>query len=98
MRDEEYRLAVRHRLGQLPYDDIRGALCTSCSRRNIDTPSLLDDPDHAHSCTMQEGVSVRRRHDILKLVLAQRHAEHATILLCIVRVWLDREVSQRCSR
>ena len=55
----------------LPYDDLRDELCVSCARRNLDTPSLLADPDHMHSCTMQEGVSVKRRHDAIKLALAQ---------------------------
>ncbi|MDR3401982.1 MAG: reverse transcriptase domain-containing protein [Chthoniobacter sp.] len=71
IRDEDYRLAVRHRLGQLPFDDIRHEFCVGCARRNAETPSLLEDPDHAHSCAMQQGVSVRRRHDTLKLVLAE---------------------------
>ncbi|MDR3736561.1 MAG: hypothetical protein P4L10_13640, partial [Acidobacteriaceae bacterium] len=70
IRDEEYRLAVRHRLGQLPFDDVRDTACIGCARRNKETPSLLDDPDHAHSCTLQEGVSVKRRHDTLKVALA----------------------------
>ena len=71
IRDDEYRLAVRHRLGQLPYDDLRDEFCIGCARRNITTPSLLDDPDHAHSCALQQGVSVRRRHDAIKQVLAE---------------------------
>lgn len=71
MRDDEYRLAIRHRLGQLPYDSIRDQLCAACARRNTDAPSLLVDPDHAHSCVMQQGVSGRRRHDTIKLLLAQ---------------------------
>jgi len=71
IRDEDYRLAIRHRLGQLPYDSVRSELCTACARRDIESPSLLVDPDHAHSCVMQEGVSVRRRHDSIKLALAQ---------------------------
>ena len=71
MRDEEYRLAIRHRLGQLPYDDLRGELCVGCARRNTETPSLLDDPDHSHSCNLQHGVSVKQRHDDIKQVLAE---------------------------
>ena len=71
MRDEQFRLAVRHRLGQLPFDDIRSEVCTGCGRRNIDAPLLLDDPDHAHSCGMQHGRSVKQRHDALKQVLAE---------------------------
>jgi len=55
----------------LPYDDLRAELCVSCARRNLHTPSLLVDPDHMHSCTLQEGVSVKRRHDAIKLALAE---------------------------
>jgi hypothetical protein len=71
LRDEEFRLAVRHRLGQHPFDDLRSAHCLSCARRNAETPSLLNDPDHAHACILQEGRSVKRRHDALKHVLAE---------------------------
>ena len=70
IRDEEYRLAIRHRLGQLPFDDLRDELCVACARQNVETPSLLDDPDHSHSCGLQKGVSCKRRHDVLKMVLA----------------------------
>ena len=71
LRDEDYRLAIRHRLGQLPFDDLRDELCIGCARRNAETPSLLDDPDHAHSCSLQQGVSVKQRHDSVKQVLAE---------------------------
>ena len=71
MRDEQFRLAVRHRLGQLPFDDLREHICTKCARRNIESPSLLEDPDHSHSCAMQQGVTVKQRHDALKQVLAE---------------------------
>jgi hypothetical protein len=46
-------------------------LCVACARQNVETPSLLDDPDHSHSCTLQKGVSVKRRHDVIKMVLAE---------------------------
>ena len=71
MRDEQYALAARHRLGLLPYDDARGTACVACASRNTDTPTLLVDPDHMHSCLLQQGVSVTRRHDALKQVLAE---------------------------
>ena len=71
MRDDEYLLAVRHRLGLLPYDDLRDALCVSCGVRNTDTPSLLADPDHMRSCTLQQGASVKQCHDALKQALAE---------------------------
>lgn len=50
---------------------MRATQCIGCARRNIETPALLDDPDHAHSCALQQGVSVKRRHDALKQVLAE---------------------------
>jgi len=71
MRDEEYRLAIRHRLGQLPFDDLRSEYCVGCANCNNEMPSLLVDPDHAHSCCLQKGVSLKRRHDDLKQVLAE---------------------------
>jgi len=33
LHDEDYRLAIRHRLGQLPFDDLRDELCIGCARR-----------------------------------------------------------------
>ena len=71
LRDEEYVLAVRHRLGLLPYDDLREEQCVACANRDLETPALLVDPDHAHSCVLQQGASVRRRHDAVKLALAE---------------------------
>ena len=71
MQDEQYRLAIRHRLGQLPFDDLREEYCVGCANCNTEMPSLLADPDHVHSCSLQRGVSVKRRHDDLKQVLAE---------------------------
>ena len=51
----------------LPNDDLRDELCVACARRSNDTPALLEDPGHMHSCLTQQGVSVKRRHDALKL-------------------------------
>jgi hypothetical protein len=67
----EYILAVRHRLGILPYDNLRNQQCLTCAgARNKETPELLIDPDHVHSCLLQRSRSVRVRHDRLKMVLA----------------------------
>lgn len=55
----------------LPYDKLRNARCIACANRNIDAPALLIDPDHMHSCTLQQGVSVRQRHDAIKLTYAE---------------------------
>lgn len=43
----------------------------ACANRDLETPALLVDPDHAHSCVLQQGASVRRRHDAGKLALAE---------------------------
>ena len=72
MRDEDFRLAIRHRLGQLPFKSLRSAVCIGCGRRNLDAPTALEGPDHAHSCALQEGTSIKRRHDVLKHLLAER--------------------------
>jgi len=72
LHSDHYRLAARHRLGILSFDDLRSKACTGCAQsRNKETPSLLEDPDHAHSCLYQEGTSVKLRHDLIKLVLAE---------------------------
>lgn len=46
--NEEHVLAVRHRLGLLPYDDLRNELGVSCASRNLETAV---DPDHAEATT-----------------------------------------------
>ena len=51
MQDEQFRLAVRHRLGMLPYDDLREEYCLACRRRDSSIPLFLTDPDHLHACT-----------------------------------------------
>ena len=71
LRDDDYVQAVRHRLGLLPYDNLRDALCVNCADRNLETLALLIDPDHVHSCKLQQGSTVRRRHDAIKLALAE---------------------------
>jgi hypothetical protein len=93
MRDADYRLAVRHRLGQLPYDDVRHVACVACASRNREVPTLLDDPDHAQSCTLQEGVTVSRRHDAVKLLLAQRTERSHTSKIGLCRIKVDQDVS-----
>jgi hypothetical protein len=70
MRNEDFALAARHRLGMLPYDELRDELCVGCTARDNESSALLADPDHAHSCIAQKGASRQRRHDALKLALA----------------------------
>jgi len=79
--DEHYRLAVRHRMGMLPYDTIREDRCLDCAASyTVDAPRLLADPDHFHSCVHQRGVSVTQRHDGVARVLVQlaREAGYST--------------------
>ena len=42
LRDEDYRLTIHHRLGQLPFDDMRDELCIGCARRNATNFMGLD--------------------------------------------------------
>ena len=70
MRNAAFQLAARHRLGLLPYTELRDELCVGCTARDKETPALLTDPDHAHSCISQKGGSKQRRHDALKTALA----------------------------
>jgi hypothetical protein len=46
MQDEQYRLAIRHRLGHLPFDDLREEYWVGCANCNTKMPPLLADPDH----------------------------------------------------
>src|SRR5680860_160553 len=70
---------------------------------NIETPSLLDDPDHVHSCTLQKGVSVERRHDTIKMVLAELarsccyHVEVEPRFPATIEVQLDLTTGERVS-
>jgi hypothetical protein len=52
-------------------DDLRNEHCVGCVNCNTHMPSLLADPDHVYSCSLQRGVSARRRHDELKQMLAE---------------------------
>jgi len=70
MRDEQFRLAVRHRLGMLPYDDLREEYCLACRRRDNSIPLFLTDPDHLHACTKQTGAWTTLRHHRLVATLA----------------------------
>jgi hypothetical protein len=67
MSDASMRLAVRHRLGLLPFDSLVSASCTAPSCTS--TPSFLSDPDHFHSCQQQQHTSVMQRHNNIVQVL-----------------------------
>jgi len=70
MRDEQFCLAVRHRLGQLPYDDLIDSPCLSCRAKCVAIPYFRGDPDHFHSCICQTGVATTQRHHRLVNTLA----------------------------
>ena len=70
MRDDQFRLAARHRLGMLPYDDLRDDYCLTCRRRNSSIPHFLADPDHLHACVKQTGAMLSLRHDRIAATLA----------------------------
>jgi hypothetical protein len=61
------RLAVRHRLGLLPFDSLVSASCTAAGCTS--SPSFLSDPDHFHSCKQQQRISVLQRHNNIVQVL-----------------------------
>ncbi len=60
--NEQFKLAIRHRLGMLPFDDLRDDVCLACARRNLSIPRFVNDPDHLHCCIKETGASVARRH------------------------------------
>jgi hypothetical protein len=70
LRDEQFRLAVRHRLGQLPYEDLREMVCLACRARNLNAPTFLADPDHLHAYVHGTGASVSLRHHRVVATLA----------------------------
>jgi len=58
------RLAVRHRLGVLPYDSLSDQRCYCTTK----TPFALD-PDHFHSCAKHRRTLLTQRHNNLVQVL-----------------------------
>jgi hypothetical protein len=82
MKNEQFCLAIRHRLGMLPYDELLHEECLHCLNRNVHRPSFLADPDHLHSCLTQTGSSVSRRHHRLVhqvAMLAKAVGFHTTV-------------------
>lgn len=64
MADASMQLAVRHRLGALPYDSLTDQQCF-CTTHD----SFADDPDHFHSCTKCRRSMLTLRHDNVVQVL-----------------------------
>jgi hypothetical protein len=67
MRSDDFRLAVRHRLGLVPFDcllDEQCRVCTACS-------SFAQDPDHFHACVKHRRTLVTARHsDLMSAVMS----------------------------
>jgi len=64
MSDASVRLAIRHRLGLLPYD----ALSTQHCLCRASTP-FTDDPDHFHSCERTRHSLMTQRHNNIVQVI-----------------------------
>jgi len=62
--DTAMRLAVRHRLGLLPYESLASEQC-ACRRHT----SFLADPDHFHSCDKFKRTFLTQRHNNLVQVV-----------------------------
>ncbi len=63
LRDEQYRLATRKRLGMLPDSSLVEDSCLACHGRNTELPELKRDPHHAEACVRHTGASVTERHN-----------------------------------
>ena len=61
LEDGAMRLAVRHRLGLLPFDELHAAACARCSHPT----AFRDDPDHMHSCELHRRTLTTERHNNL---------------------------------
>jgi hypothetical protein len=78
MSDSSFRLAVRHRLGLLPYDTLRSRRCRY--RGCDDAATFMHDPDHLHSCPLHRRTLCSARHNDLMqtlITLARKVGFHA---------------------
>ena len=70
MTDDSFRLALRHRLGLLPYDALAKAHCANpCCTKDGGKALFTTDPDHFHSCHAYKRSSLTVRHNNLVHVL-----------------------------
>ena len=60
MADEAMRLAIRKRLGLLPFDQLRDQKCT-CPAQT----AFASDPDHFHSCSTGKTHLTRRHNNLV---------------------------------
>ena len=67
MRSADFRLAVRHRLGLVPFDCLLDESCRVCSASS----SFAQDPDHFHACVKHRPTLVTARHsDLMHVVMS----------------------------
>ena len=67
MGSAEFRLAVRHRLGLVPFDDLLAETCRQCPSGT----SFAEDPDHFHACVKHRRTLVTARHsDLMAAVMS----------------------------
>ena len=67
MASADFRLAVRHRLGLVPFDCLLDENCRVCPASS----SFADDPDHFHACVKHRRTLVTARHsDLMAAVMS----------------------------
>ena len=67
MRSDEFRLAVRHRLGLVPFDCLQDEKCRGCATNT----AFAQDPDHFHACVKHRRTLVTARHsDLMATVMS----------------------------
>jgi len=71
LRDDQYLLAVRKRLGLLPDSSLLHDSCLACHGRNLQLPEFKLDPHHSEACVRHTGASVTERHDGIVRVLGE---------------------------
>jgi hypothetical protein len=66
-----FQLALRHRLGLLPFDTLAGKHCTNpcCLKEEAQRAHFISDPDHFHSCAAHRRTHLTVRHNNLVQVL-----------------------------
>ena len=69
MTNDSFRLALRHRLGLVPYNGLHGQRCRTMNCRSTTAqgvPTTFDhDPDHFHSCSAHRRAHLTVRHNNL---------------------------------
>lgn len=67
MLSDDFRLAIRHRLGLVPFDCLQDEQCRVCPSNS----SFAQDPDHLHACVKHRRTLVTARHsDLIAAVMS----------------------------